>query len=163
MDLATLLTSLLATLASCQQEDVRATYQDGLASSLADFTQSFYVHLATTSETENFVFSPLSLHSALSILYLATKQDSRTQNELGVAMGKITSQKLVNTAYKSVIRSYARQIPFLYGNHIWVSNKFDVEPSYKTMIPRNFGSEISNLNFERVEAVQELNKWVKKK
>ena len=77
-------------------------------------------------------------------------------------MGKITSQKLVNSAYKGLLRSYARQNSFLYGNHIWVSNKFDVEPPYKTMITRNFGAEISNLNFKRVEAVQEVNKWVKK-
>jgi len=154
--------ALLLSLVSCQQEDVRATYQDSLATTVADFTQSIYVHLATTSDKENFVFSPLSLHSALSLLYLATKPNSTTQNELGGAMGKINSPELVNEAYKSVLRSYEGQNSFLYGNHIWVSNKFEVDPSYKSMVTKNFGAKISKMYFDRVGAVQKVNKWVQK-
>merc|ERR1712013_300787 len=48
-------------------------YHNTLQSALADFSQSLYVQLAETSEDENFVFSPLSLHSALSLLYLGTR------------------------------------------------------------------------------------------
>ena len=53
-----------------------------LQSAIADFSQSLYVQLAETSGDENFVFSPLSLHSALSLLYLGTKDNSSTQQQL---------------------------------------------------------------------------------
>ena len=54
-------------------------YHNTLQSAIADFSQSLYVQLAETSGDENFVFSPLSLHSALSLLYLGTKDNSSTQ------------------------------------------------------------------------------------
>ena len=157
MGLAPILVVFLLSRANCE---LQATYRDSLASAVADFTQSIYVHLARTSDKENFVFSPLSLHSALCLLYLATKNNSTTQNELGAAMGKISSQELVKSAYKSLIRSYGNQKSFLYGNHIWVANKFNVDPSYKTTVSSNFGSEISNLNFEENGAVDEVNNWI---
>ena len=84
---------LVVFLISCANCELQATYRDSLASAVADFTQSIYVHLARTSDKENFVFSPLSLHSALCLLYLATKDNSTTQNELGAAMGKISRKE----------------------------------------------------------------------
>ena len=85
---------------------------------MAQFTQSIYVHLAKTSDQENFVFSPLSLHSALSLLYLATTDNSPTQDQLGAAMGIINSHDLVKTAYQKQVQQYRNQTSFLYGNHI---------------------------------------------
>ena len=50
--------------------------KQALEAAIGDFSQSIYIHLAKTSSKENFVFSPLSLHSALSLLYLGTTDDS---------------------------------------------------------------------------------------
>eukprot|EP00092_Neocalanus_flemingeri_P022197 GFUD01024076.1.p1 GENE.GFUD01024076.1~~GFUD01024076.1.p1 ORF type:complete len:422 (+),score=72.95 GFUD01024076.1:3-1268(+) len=158
---ATFIIFLLLSGTNCKDEQINAFYRESLESSLAEFTQSIYVDLATNSNTENFVFSPLSLHSALCLLYLAAKQNSTTQNELGAAMGKINSQDLIKSAYKNIINSYGNQNSFSYGNHIWVSNQFDVDPSYKEMVSTNFGSDISNLNFEKRDAVDEVNNWIK--
>merc|ERR1719427_1363763 len=96
----------LPSLVLCTQDDLSETYQTSLATSLADFTQAIYVHLATTSSEDNFVFSPPVLHSSLCVLYLAAKQHSPTQTELGAAMGKVTSGDLVKSAYRNLIRSY---------------------------------------------------------
>merc|ERR1712106_947152 len=126
--------ALLLSLVSCQQEDVRATYQDSLATTVADFTQSIYVHLATTSDKENFVFSPLSLHSALSLLYLATKPNSTTKDQLGAAMGILNNPDLVKPAYKRQIHSYRNQNSFLYGNHIWIGREFSLDPGYEATV-----------------------------
>ena len=47
-----------------------------LKDGMADFTQSMYLHLAQQPHLTNFVFSPLSLHSSLSMLYLGTTHGS---------------------------------------------------------------------------------------
>merc|ERR1719153_653483 len=75
-------------------------YHQSLESAMGDFTQSIYVHLATSSAQENFVFSPLSLHSALTLLFLGTKNNSTTQEELGVALGIVNSRDILKSSYK---------------------------------------------------------------
>eukprot|EP00090_Calanus_glacialis_P037677 TRINITY_DN6512_c0_g1_i2.p1 TRINITY_DN6512_c0_g1~~TRINITY_DN6512_c0_g1_i2.p1 ORF type:complete len:418 (+),score=114.87 TRINITY_DN6512_c0_g1_i2:30-1283(+) len=152
----------IVSLASCQDDQLQATYQDSLAAAVAQFTQSIYVHLAKTSDQENFVFSPLSLHSALSLLYLATTDNSPTQDQLGAAMGIINSHDLVKTAYQKQIQQYRNQTSFLYGNHIWIGNEFVVDQEYKDAVENNFGSEISSLDFETKGAVDKVNKWIEK-
>ena len=138
--------------------------KDSFISTLAEFTQSIYVHLSTTSKSENFIFSPLSLHSALSLLYLAAKQDSDTQKELAAAMGKITSSPVVTSAYTEILQSYKNesQRALLYGNHIWVSNQFSIDDQYREAVVNDFDTEISNLNFQEANATAFVNDWVKK-
>merc|ERR1712172_444906 len=44
--------------------------------SMEKFTQSIYLHMAEKAPNSNFVFSPLSMHSALTMLYLGTTDNS---------------------------------------------------------------------------------------
>merc|ERR1711892_1243617 len=88
--LSTSLLICVFSLCACQGEVLTPTFQaESLSSAVCHFTQSIYVHLAKTSNKDNFVFSPLSLHSALSLLYLATK------DQLGAAMGILNNPDLV--------------------------------------------------------------------
>jgi serpin B len=141
--------------------DLDRQYHQALEAALADFSQSLYVELAQSS-AENFVFSPLSLHSALSLLYLGTRDNSTTQQQLGAAMGIVNNPQLLKQSYQQVVESYKEQQSFLYGNHIWIGNSFALKPGYQDLVSRQFGSEISNLNFSGVGAVEEVNKWIKK-
>jgi serine protease inhibitor len=160
--LATVIFVFIFTLSNCEEDNLQTTYQESLSTAVAHFTQSIYVHLAKTSDEENFVFSPLSLHSALSLLYLATKDNSTTQDQLGAAMGIINSHNLLKTAYQEMIQKYRNQRSFLYGNKIWIGRDFDVDQEYKDVVESNFDSEISNIDFGRREAVDEVNNWIRK-
>eukprot|EP00092_Neocalanus_flemingeri_P004701 GFUD01005066.1.p1 GENE.GFUD01005066.1~~GFUD01005066.1.p1 ORF type:complete len:432 (-),score=124.22 GFUD01005066.1:79-1374(-) len=135
-------------------------YHQSLEAAVADFSQSMYVHLARTSGEDNFVFSPLSLHSALTLLYLGTKDQSRTQEELGAAMGIVNNPELLKKSYKKVIDTYKDQKSFLYGNHIWVGKGFSLKEDYKALVSRQFGSELSNIDFSKFDAVEEVNQWI---
>merc|ERR1712215_357534 len=135
-------------------------YQEALQDAIADFTRSIYVHLSKTSQSENFVFSPLSLHSALTLLYLGAKDNSTTQQQLGAAMGIVNNPELLKQSYRRVIETYNEQQSFLYGNHIWIGKGFNLEPEYESLVSRQFGSEVSNIDFERKEAVEEINDWI---
>merc|ERR1711942_406671 len=124
-------------------------YHNTLQSAIADFSQSLYVQLAETSEDENFVFSPLSLHSALSLLYLGTRDNSSSQQQLG-------------QSYQQVVQSYMGQHSFLYGNHIWVGEGFTLKPDYQELVSSQFGSNISSLDFAGAHPEQEVNDWIEK-
>merc|ERR1712013_929975 len=121
-------------------------YHNTLQSALADFSQSLYVQLAETSEDENFVFSPLSLHSALSLLYLGTRDNSSSLRQ----------------SYQQVVQSYRGQHSFLYGNHIWVGEGFTLKPDYQELVSSQFGSNISSLDFAGAHPEQEVNDWIEK-
>ena len=76
-------------------------YHQALEAALADFSQSLYVELAQSSaDDDNFVFSPLSLHSALSLLYLGTRDNSSTMQQLGAAMGIVNNPQLLRQSYQ---------------------------------------------------------------
>merc|ERR1712013_243864 len=137
-------------------------YHNTLQSALADFSQSLYVQLAETSEDENFVFSPLSLHSALSLLYLGTRDNSSSQQQLGVAMGIINNPQLLRQSYQQVVQSYRGQHSFLYGNHIWEGEGFTLKPDYQELVSSQFGSNISSLDFAGAHPEQEVNDWIEK-
>ena len=62
---------------------------------MQDFTQEVYLQLVSSQQNENFVFSPLSLHSALSMVYLGAEQDSKTYDELQSALGGLTNPNLL--------------------------------------------------------------------
>jgi len=161
--LSTSLLICVFSLCACQGEVLTPTFQaESLSSAVCHFTQSIYVHLAKTSNKDNFVFSPLSLHSALSLLYLATKDNSTTKDQLGAAMGILNNPDLVKPAYKRQIHSYRNQNSFLYGNHIWIGREFSLDPGYEATVKNDFGSEVSKADFETQEAIEAVNNWIKK-
>jgi len=137
-------------------------YHNTLQSAIADFSQSLYVQLAETSGDENFVFSPLSLHSALSLLYLGTKDNSSTQQQLGAAMGIINNPQLLRQSYQQVVKSYREQQSFLYGNHIWVGKEFTLKPDYEKLVSSDFESGICSLDFAGSHPEQVVNDWIDK-
>jgi len=146
----------------CEENNLHTEYKESLSAAVADFAQSIYSHLATSYNQDNFVFSPLSLHSALSLLYLATKDNSTTQEQLGVAMGIINNQELVKTAYSRIIHSYRNQNSFLYGNHIWVGKDVKLDEEYEAVVTNKLDAGVSQLEFETKEAIVEVNDWIKK-
>merc|ERR1711868_309073 len=101
--------------------------KNGLKRAIEDFTQKFYVHLATTLRNENFVFSPLSLHSALSMVYLGSKTDSKTFIELRNSLGILTAPNVLKESYKKYIKFLLTQDTVKFGNHIWLKEGYEID------------------------------------
>jgi len=163
-----LLLLLLLGLAAASLPDTRSKeekfYINSLEDAIEDFTQSIYVDLATKSGDENFVFSPLSLHSAMSLLFLGSTHDkqgfSETADELRVALGRVNSKPVLTQAYKLLVSHYLTQPSLLYGNHIWLGADFALQPEFEEMVKTKFLSGISNTDFRTKEAVGIVNNWV---
>ena len=157
-----LLIFLCFTFCICEESKLDAFNKKSLSLEVATFTQNIYRHLVETSPNENFLFSPLSLHSALSMLFLAAKDKSATQVELMRTMGFINSQDLLKAAYKKQIGSYQNKTSFLYGNHIWIGEEFRVNKDYRADVKDTFDAEVERINFESPEAAVQVNEWISK-
>ena len=137
-------------------EIAKKSLDDGMA----DFTQSMYLHLSQQPDVSNFVFSPLSIHSSLSMLYLGTTHGSNTSDELAIALGIINNRNFVKIAYNDLVKTYREEENFKYGNNFWVQNGFSVNSSFAKLVKDNMNSDVDNLDFADAESVRRVNNWV---
>ena len=135
----------------------------GLREGLEDFTQSIYLHMASKQDGANFVFSPLSIHSALSMLYLGTKHFSESSEELAKALGVINNRALLRTGYKNVVDTYRNESNFLYANNFWLQESFAVKPKFRTVVETSMNSGIDSIDFGALDSVERVNGWVSNK
>jgi len=132
---------------------------NNLQIAMAEFTQSIYLHMIEEEES-NFVFSPLSLHSALSMLYLGTTLNSTTQEELQIALGRFTSRPHLKAGYRQIIETYSQENDFLYGNNFWIQNGFEIKEKFAKTVRDNLNSGVENIDFGAVNSTEIVNNWV---
>jgi len=130
-------------------------------SSITKFTQILYLDILKKNESSNFVFSPLSIHSALSLLFLGSTDNSLTQRELLRALGNINNPCVLNLIYRDVIESYKNQDSFLYGNRIWLQEGLEIGKEYEEDVVENFNADIRSANFADPKARDVINNWVR--
>merc|ERR1719507_37835 len=128
--------------------------------SMEKFTQSIYLDAAEKNPNSNFVFSPLSIHSALTMLYLGTTTNSTTESELKNAMGMIASKETVQCSYKSIVDVYNQEKNFKYANKFWLQQGYDVNPNFKQKVEKVLNSGAQNINFNAEDSVDLVNSWV---
>jgi len=132
------------------------TLKDGMA----DFTQSMYLHLAQKPDLTNFVFSPLSLHSSLSMLYLGTTHGSNTSDEMAKALGLVNNRNILKLGYHNIVQTYTSEQNFLYGNNFWVQNGFPLNKTFEKLVKDNMNSDVASLDFSEADSVTKVNEWV---
>jgi len=132
------------------------TLKDGMA----DFTQSMYLHLAQQPDLTNFVFSPLSLHSSLSMLYLGTTHGSNTSKEMANALGVVNNRNILKLGYHNIVKTYTTEQNFLYGNNFWVQNGFPLNKTFEKLVRDNMNSDVGSLDFAEADSVSKVNEWV---
>jgi len=151
----------LLTAALCDNVRTNAqNFEDSLIVAIEDFTQETYIHLANTFQDKNFVFSPLSLHSALSMVYFGTADNSTTQSELQTALGGLVSEQLVKPLYKQLVKDFKSRKSIFYGNHLWVENNFDLKEPYRRLISDHMNAKLSNADFNSEDTKDVVNSWV---
>ena len=147
-------------LVSAQENPREKINKKNLKRAIEDFTQNVYIQLATNLRNENFVFSPLSLHSALSMVYLGSKVDSNTYEELRKSLGILSSPTSLKESFKSFIKFLIKQNTVKYGNHIWVRDGYKIKQEYKNTVENYMNANISSLDFNKITAAEEVNQWV---
>jgi serine protease inhibitor len=134
---------------------------DSLKEGMASLTQSLYLHMVAKGDHENFVFSPLSIHSSLAMLYLGATHWSDTSEELARAIGITNNRNLLQLGYRGVVDTYANETNFLYGNNFWIQDGFEVKETFLKMVRDNMNSGVDRLDFSQTDSVAKVNKWIR--
>ena len=131
-----------------------------LREGITDFTQSFYLHMAEQRPKANFVFSPLSMHSALATLYLGSKVWSDTFEELADVMGVINNRNSLKLGYKEIIKTYQNQTNFRYANKFWVQKGFSVSEKFSQTVRDNMNYQKEIIDFGGNDSEAKVNAWI---
>lgn len=145
-----------------RQELLKNTvYQDAIN----DFTKELLIQ-AWNDEGDNFVLSPFSLHTALSILASASSNTSLTQSELLLALGRSQDLENLELIYKKLIQEFltSKDITDVlsFGTRCWTPK------NYFQKISNQFLQKVTDLYDVSVNVLQdqrpeiEINDWVRK-
>ena len=135
-----------------------AAFKDTGRQGLTDFAQHFYLKLR---DRPNFVFSPLVLHSALTLLQLGATPGSDTLEEIiSTPWWILQNISVLKASYKLLLNTYKNQTKFLYGNYFWVKDSFESEENFSQTAQDTFNSRVDTVNFESIERVEKDNKDV---
>merc|ERR1711936_207156 len=136
--------------------------KESLRFAIEDFTLDTYNHLANTRTDQNFVFSPLSLHSALTMVYFGARDNSTTQAELQKALGGLVSEEVIKNLYQKLVKDYnSQKSNIIYGNHLWVDKDFNLKEDYKKIVSKYMNANLSNADFNSESATEKVNDWIK--
>lgn len=144
----------------CSAEDT-LNAREALKESIEDLTLRMYSSLASRGNQENFVFSPLSLHQVLSMLYFAATDNSETEGELQTLLSGLTSKEKLSETYQKLSRFYRRRESIKVGNSVWLQNNLKLRSNFSRDIDRILGAKAENVDFTDSSTTNHINQWVK--
>jgi len=166
MEVTSIFAFFLAITSLCPTARAQDVFEDefdlkkSLRYAIEDFTLDTYNHLANKLTDKNFVFSPLSLHSALTMVYFGAKDNSTTQKELQQTLGGLAAEDVVKDLYQKLVKDYNSRRSIIYGNHLWVAEGFNLKEDYRNLISRHMNANLSNADFNSDTAAQKVNDWI---
>ena len=115
-----------------------------------------------TDKNQNFMFSPICLTEALSMIYVGAKGETR--NELNKFLGfENISQNDVCNAFKMLNTSRLlrdKKTTAKVSNSLWVDKKIPVVNLYQQRCLNYFGAKTNIVNLSSVDAMERMNSWV---
>merc|ERR1712001_398465 len=86
------------------------------------------------NQGKNFVFSPLSLHSAMTLLYLGATKNTTMYRKLNEGLFKGVSEPTLRNMYGDLLQFYQTQETFKYGNRIWIKDGVSLDERYSQVV-----------------------------
>jgi len=122
-----------------------------------------YNALASEGSEENFVFSPLSLHQALSILYLGASENSETADELLILMSGLAAKDTLKENYEKLTKFYHKQSSIKVGNAIWLRKSLSLRKDFVKLVNKTLRATTETVDFTNLTTTSHVNKWVNDK
>ncbi|CAL1544499.1 unnamed protein product [Lymnaea stagnalis] len=118
--------------------------QQALSSAVSAFSQKFYQQ--TFSTTKSSVFSPYSVHSALSMTSLGARGDTAT--EISQALGVTSLGASTHLAYKELIQQLntATDVELNTVNAIYVNPNYNILPQFVNDVTNYYSAVASNFD-----------------
>lgn len=121
--------------------------------------------LKNTANDENIMFSPLSLHLALSMAINGAQNQTSTEMKNTMQLQNLTLQQ-INDCYKTLIEqlvSVDKKVTFTIANSMWYDLNFVVKSDFQTNLQNYYFAQVQGLNFSSVYAAKTVNDWVNDK
>ncbi|BBH23749.1 serine protease inhibitor [Paenibacillus baekrokdamisoli] len=129
-----------------------------------DFALRITKPLLSESDQENVVISPLSLTFALSLALNGAK--GATKDELLHMLGSDgISVETLNQGSEVLIDLLEHadpEVDVAIANAVWARKGFDLLKGYSEIVKQFYRAEISQLDFDKADAPDTINKWVEK-
>lgn len=104
--------------------------------------------------------SPLSVQTALTMLMMGANGETYTDLESALQLGTTPKVK-VSTEFNSMLRHLQQGTGVELANAIYLMQGYQVQPSYQSIVTKQFYSVIQPLNFaNNVQSANTINAWV---
>ncbi|CAK1545672.1 unnamed protein product [Leptosia nina] len=115
---------------------------------------------AVQLQAGNIMMSPTSIATLLALLQQGTNGGAQEQITNALHMAPEITAPIYRRLTIDMRKRNSRNI-LTVANNVVVADSFDLDPAFKTTAIRNFGSEVTPMNFARsAEASKKINKWV---
>lgn len=128
--------------------------------SKTNFTQ---LQEAAAEEDGNFVFSPLSIQTALSFLLFGAGGETLKAMKKGLKYGRTSKDDLAKT-FQELTEDFKATQGLSMANKLFVMEGFKIKQKFQSIAEKSFNSEAANINFLKKDAAaKEINGWVASK
>jgi len=130
-----------------------------------EFAIKLYSELSSV-DSSNICFSPVSIFSALSMVYEGADGRSAEQMEIVLDIPNSREERVgVFSELFSLISSDRESMQVQIANSLWVQEKYPVKSTYISLLKEIYLSEIMETNFisQPEQSIANINGWVEKK
>lgn len=129
------------------------------------FATELFQTVATRSQNENVIISPVSVQTALGLVYYGAS--GQTANELQKSLHATAHQSKDGLAqgYHKLLHSFIKSKTVLeIANKIFVNDKLEISPEFKRIAQTYFDSDAEQLDFANESySVDHINQWLTEK
>ncbi|MFZ5989486.1 MAG: serpin family protein [Bacillota bacterium] len=126
------------------------------------FAFDIFRKLNNEDKKENIFISPLSISTALSMVYQGA--EGTTREAMAAALGYEGMQiERINEYYKKILRALEetdKKVQLNIGNSIWLRRGAEIKKDFISSNKDVFNAQVKTLDFSKDEAADEINNWV---
>lgn len=167
------MTLLSLILISCNQDGTKSENGniklDKKSAELIEANNTFgleiFQKIATESNADNTMVSPLSISVALAMAYNGADGDTKTEMEQTLKVYGLTTDQ-INATYQfllSALKSLDKDVVLEIANAIFYRQGFPIKPGFIETNHNVYDAEITGLDFSSPSAVKTINDWVSDK
>lgn len=154
-----------------RKEIVLTKAQQNTLTNANGFSLKLFSELNKRLECGNFVFSPFSLQTALTMTAGGASESSDTYKELMSVMGmKGMKYGDVTSTYSTLLEQLSvidEKSCFKSANSMWINTgrvaERSIREDYKGMLKDSFNADITALDFDEPQSLRTINSWVEEK
>jgi serine protease inhibitor len=128
----------------------------------SQFAFAIFKQINRTEADKNVFISPLSISTALAMLYQGADNDTKDEIAQTLNYSEIEITKL-NSDYRSLLNHLKNGDSFVelnIGNSVWYDDGFHVKPDFLKTNQEAFDAEIKGLDFTKADAADTINLWI---